>query len=84
MNVKNFFQQKKSLIVFPLRNNFDDIKNYVTQESLDSYKERLRQSSSDFNFDNTEAKDSPVIFIILDELSSSQEIYNYTKDSIDF
>ena len=25
-----------------------------------------------------------MIFIILDELSSSQEIYNYTKDSIDF
>lgn len=83
MNVKIFSTEEVS-DSFPLRNNFDDIKNYVTQESLDSYKERLRQSSSDFNFDNIEAKDSPVIFIILDELSSSQEIYNYTKDSIDF
>ena len=57
---------------------------FYTGESIDSFTERLRQSSSDFNFDNVVAKDSPVIFIILDELSSSQEIYNYTKDSVDF
>ena len=83
MNVK-IFSAEEVPDSFALRNNFDDIKNYVTQESIDSYKERLSQSSSDFDFDNIEAKDSPVIFIILDELSSSQEIYNYTKDSIDF
>ena len=65
-------------------NNFDDIKNYITEHSIDSYKERLKYSSSDFNFDNVAAEDSPVLFIILDELSSSQEIFNYTKDSIDF
>ena len=65
-------------------NKFDDIKNYVTEKSIDSYKERLKQSSSGFKFNKIVAQDSPVILIILDELSSSQEIYNYTKDSIDY
>ena len=81
MNVK-IFSTEEVTDSFVLKNNFDDIKNYVTQESINSYTERLRQSS--LNFNNIIAKDSPVIFIILDELSSSQEIYNYTKDSIDF
>lgn len=81
MNVK-IFSKEEVTDNFVLKNNFDDIKNYVTQESINSYTERLRQSS--LNFNNIVAKDSPVIFIILDELSSSQEIYNYTKDSIDF
>ena len=83
MNVK-IFSADEDPQRYALNNNFDDIKNYITEQSIDSYKERLRQSSSDFNFDNVVAKDSPVIFIILDELSSSQEIYNYTKDSVDF
>lgn len=83
MNVK-IFSAEQVYDSFLSRQNFDDIKSYVTQESIDSYKNRLLQSSSNFNFDNIIAKDSPLIFIILDELSSSQEIYNYTKDSIDF
>ncbi|MDC1218026.1 hypothetical protein N8131_07945 [Flavobacteriaceae bacterium] len=83
MNVKIFSTGEDSES-FALDNNFDGIKNYITEQSINSYKERLRQSSSDFNFDNVEGEDSPVIFIILDELSSSQEVYNYTKDSIDF
>ena len=83
MNIK-IFSAGEDPNSFGMNNYFDDIKNYITEQSIDSYKERLRQSSSDSNFDNIVAKDSPVILIILDELSSSQEIYNYTKDSIDF
>ena len=41
MNVKIFSPEEVS-DSFPIRNNFDDIKNYVTQESIDSYKGRLR------------------------------------------
>ena len=81
MNVK-IFSTEEHPDSFAFNNKFDDIKNYITEQSINSYKERLRHSSSDFN--NVVAEDSPVIFIILDELSSSQEIYNYTKDSIDF
>ena len=83
MNVKIISSEEENGS-YTFDNNFDDIKNYITEQSIDSYKKRLRQSSSDFNFENVLAQDSPVIFIILDELSSSQEIYNYTKDSIDF
>ncbi len=81
INVK-IFSPEEDPDSFAFNNKFDDIKNYITEQSIDSYKDRLRKSSSDFN--NVVPEDSPVIFIILDELSSSQEIYNYTKDSIDF
>ena len=82
-NVK-IISDEKEKDIYAFDNKFDDIKNYITEKSLDSYKERLSLASSEFMFDNVLVDDSPVIFIILDELSSSQEIYNYTKDSIDF
>ena len=48
MNVK-IFSTEEVTDSFVLKNNFDDIKNYVTQESINSYTERLRQSSLNFN-----------------------------------
>ena len=82
-NVK-IISDEKEKDIYAFDNKFDDIKNYITEQSVDSYKERLSLASSNFMFDNVAVDDSPVIFIILDELSSSQEIYNYTNDSIDF
>ena len=46
--------------------------------------DRFNNENSSIFFNNLTDKKSPVILIILDELSSSEEIYNYTRDSLDY
>lgn len=53
------------------RNNFLSKINY-------SYESPIKKTVED------KKNDSPLILIILDELSSSDLIYNYTKDSVDY
>ncbi len=45
---------------------------------------KINSSYTGIPFENIEKSSDPVILIILDELGSRSEIYNYSKDSIDF
>lgn len=61
--------------VFPTYDSFDSNLDYFKTIKDDNYR---------VNFGNISNKKSPVILIILDELSSSKEIFKYTQDSLDY
>ena len=50
-------------------------RSYILAQNNFQYEEKLIDQK---------ASSAPVIFLLFDELSSSKEIYNHTKDSIDF
>jgi len=60
---------------------------FPTYDSIDSnldYFKTIKDDNYRVNFGNISNKKSPVILIILDELSSSKEIFKYTQDSLDY
>ena len=59
------------------------IPTYDFDPNLDYFK-TIKDDNYRVNFGNISNKKSPVILIILDELSSSKEIFKYTQDSLDY
>jgi len=67
-----------SIVMF-VNNIFEANKTF----SRDDFLNKLDYKFQDEKLGSSNKSDKPIILIVLDELSSSQEIFNITKDSID-